>query len=79
MQLTDENYCRFFNPKSEIDAAKRVRLERVVDGSVDHRRDVPGGFNDPSSAREYFAEVSRVHAQVAFDGPESGPFEAVLI
>lgn len=30
-----------------VDAAERVRPERVVDDSVDYCRDVPGGFHDP--------------------------------
>jgi hypothetical protein len=47
-----------------VAGSKRVRPESIVDGSVDHSRDVPGGFNDTSSAREYFAEVFRIHAQV---------------
>jgi len=42
---------------SAINAAKRARAERVVVGSVNHCRDVPGSFNDPSGIFHSFIFV----------------------
>jgi hypothetical protein len=37
------------------------------------------GFSWSQAVRKDFTKVSRIHAQVALDGRESDPFEAVLI
>jgi hypothetical protein len=37
------------------------------------------GFSWSQAVRKDFTKVSRIHPQVALDGRESDPFEAVLI